>query len=139
MPWSGLPKRAHLGMSCLCCLAETGTSLQAHQIAERIGASRAETAKILQLLCWGGFVHSKRGTKGGFWLSAAPDQIMAGQVISFFLAHHPSETNDEDPVSRAIEKANARCQAVLEHLTLSDIVAGRVSCEEAPRKRASVN
>ena len=138
MIWSGLPKRVHSALKSLCCLAEEGSPLQAHQIAERIGIPKAETAKVLQLLCWGGFVHSRRGTKGGFWLSAAPDQLKAGEVIKFFLAHHPSEPNDEDPVSRAIEKTNAHCQAVLKNLTLADIIAGRVPCEEVPPEGAEV-
>src|SRR5262249_4433224 len=124
MIWSGLPKRVHSALKGLCCLAEEGRPLQAHEIAERMGIPKAETAKVLQLLCWGGFVHSKRGTKGGFWLNAAPEQIKAGEVISFFLAHHPSEPNAEDPVSRAIEKTNAHCQAVLKNLTLPATIPG---------------
>ena len=132
MSWSGLPKRAQSALKCACCLAEAGTSLQSQQIAERIGTTKAETAKVLQLLSWGGFVHSKRGTSGGFWLSAAPDQIMAGDLIAFFLSHHREEADDDDPVSRAIRKTSAHCQAVLEHLTLADIVAGRVPCDDGP-------
>ena len=131
MSWSSLPKRVHSALKCLCCLAEAGTPLQAHQIADRVGISRPETAKVLQLLSWGGFVQSRRGTKGGFWLSESPDQIRAGKVISFFLANHSVEANEQDPVSRAIERSNARCQVVLENLTLADIVAGRVPCGEA--------
>src|SRR6516162_2113482 len=130
MSWSGLPKRAQSGLKCVCCLAEEGTSLQSHHIAERIGISKAEAAKVLQLLSWGGFVHSKRGTKGGFWLTAPPDQIRAGDLIAFFLSHHRDETDGDDPVSRAIQKTSAHCQAVLEHLTLADIVAGRVPCDD---------
>ena len=138
MIWSGLPKRVHSALKSLCCLAEEGSPLQAHQIAEHIGIPKAETAKVLQLLCWGGFVHSRRGTKGGFWLSAPSDQLKAGEVITFFLAHHPSEPGDEDPVSRAIEKTNAHCQAVLKNLTLADIIAGRVPCEEGSPEGAEV-
>jgi DNA-binding IscR family transcriptional regulator len=139
MTWSSLPKRAQSALRCLCCLAEVGTSLQSHQIAERIGTAKAETAKVLQLLSWGGFVLSKRGSNGGFWLSSPPDQIMAGQLISFFLAHHRTETDDDDPVSRAINKTSARCQAVLARLTLADIVAGRVPCDEGSGKEQESN
>jgi Rrf2 family protein len=137
MIWSGLPKRVHSALRCLCCLAEAGTLLQAPQIAQSIGITRAETAKVLQLLCWGGFIHSKRGTKGGFWLNKPPEQIRAGEVISFFLAHHPQETGDEDPVSRAIEQSSAHCHEVLEHLTLADIIAGRMPCDELPQEGVS--
>jgi hypothetical protein len=56
----------------------------------------------------------------------------------FFLAHHPSEPSDEDPVSRAIKKTNAHCQAVLKNLTLADILAGRVPCEEGSPEGAEV-
>jgi Rrf2 family protein len=123
-------------LKCLCCLAEAGTALQVPQIAERTGVTKAETAKVLQLLSWGGFVHSKRGTKGGFWLNREPNRIKAGEVIEFFLSHHSPEVNTEDPVSRVIEQSNARCQEVLGHLTLVDIIAGRVPCEESPSQGA---
>jgi Rrf2 family protein len=125
MSWSSLPKRAESGLRCACCLAETGTSLQSHQIAERTGIAKAETAKVLQLLSWGGFVHSRRGSNGGFWLSAAPDQIKAGELIKVFLPQRPTE-NGRDSGSRAIRKISARCEAMLKHLTLADIIAGRV-------------
>lgn len=58
--------------------------MQSQEIARRIDASSSETAKILQLLVWGGFVTSRRGSKGGFQLASSTDQITMGEVFSFF-------------------------------------------------------
>jgi Rrf2 family protein len=91
MTWLGFPKRLQSSLKALCCLADAKTAMQAPGIAERIDVPKAETAKILQLLVWGGFVTSRRGTKGGFQLATSADGITMGEVIDFFLARHPIE------------------------------------------------
>ncbi len=78
MTWPGLPKRLESALKGLCCLADAEGTMQSHAVAERIAVSRAETAKVLQLLVWGGFVKSRRGTRGGFQLATRPDQITTG-------------------------------------------------------------
>ena len=57
MVWPGFPKRLQSALKALCCLAESGNGMQSQEIAERIRVSKAETAKILQLLVWGGIRH----------------------------------------------------------------------------------
>ena len=39
--------------------------------------------QVLQLLKRGGFVVSKRGTKGGYYLARAPEKITLGELIRF--------------------------------------------------------
>src|SRR5260370_37699091 len=95
--------------------------MQSQQIAQQIRVSTAETAKILQLLVWGGFVTSRRGSKGGFHLAAGADQITMGEVIDFFLSRHPHEPDEGFAVMRVFEKTSAPCQKAFSRLTLRDI------------------
>ena len=121
MVWPGFPKRLQSALKALCCLAESGNGMQSQKIAERIRVSKAETAKILQLLVWGGFVTSRRGSKGGFHLAAEADQITMGEVIDFFLSRHPPEPDDDLAVMRVFEKTSAPCQRAFSRLTLAGI------------------
>src|SRR5438876_10927945 len=99
--------------------------MQSQEIAERIRVSKAETAKILQLLAWGGFVTSRRGSKGGFHLAACADQITMGEVIDFFLSRHPPEPNGASVVMLVFEVTSAPCQKAFSRLTLADIISTR--------------
>lgn len=117
------PKRLQSALKALCCLAQSGDAMQSQKIAERIRVPRAETAKILQLLVWGGFVTSRRGTKGGFHLAADAGQITMGEVVAFFLSRHPQELDDDFRVMRVFEKTNAPCQKAFNRMTLADMVS----------------
>lgn len=98
--------------------------MQSQEIAATTGESRAETAKVLQLLVWGGFVTSRRGSKGGFQLAASPNQITTGKVIKFFLAKHPVDEDGDCPVICALRETVTPCQEAFARLTLADIVTG---------------
>src|SRR5437764_12708826 len=63
--WLGFPKRLLSALKGLCCLAQSQRAMQAPEIAERIGVSQSETSKVMQMLVWGGFVTSRRGSNGG--------------------------------------------------------------------------
>lgn len=128
MIFPAIPKRIQSALKALCSLAEAGQPLRANQVAMQIGVPPAETAKVLQLLSWGGFVNSRRGTKGGFWLSESPQRILAGQVISFLDTHHDSETANDDKCGQALRALSAQCQRKLQCLTVADLASGRVAC-----------
>ncbi len=138
MIWPAFPKRLQSALKALCCLAQSDDAMQSQNIAERIRVSTAETAKILQLLVWGGFVISRRGSKGGFHLAARADQITMGEVIDFFLSRHPQERQDEFAVMRVFEKTSAPCQKAFGKLTLRDLTsvrqAGRPKSKRAVTK-----
>jgi len=136
MTWPGFPKRLQSALKALCCLAEAQTAMQAPGIAERIIVSKAETAKILQLLVWGGFVTSRRGTKGGFQLVKSADEITMGEVIDFFLARHPVEEDRNSPVMRALRQAMAPGQRKFARLTLAE-VAHFPARRSAPKSASS--
>ncbi len=121
--WLGFPKRLLSALKGLCCLAQSQRSMQAPEIAERIGVSTSETGKVMQMLVWGGFVTSRRGSKGGFQLAAAPDQITTGDVVRFFFSKHQDEPDRDCPVVHVLRTYSAPCQEAFGRLTLADITA----------------
>ncbi len=121
MIWPGFPRRLQSALKGLCCLARSGSAMHSQEIADRIGVSKAETAKVLQLLAWGGFLTSRRGTKGGFQLAVGADQITTGQVIDFFASKYEAEPDGDCPVMRALRETTAPCHEAFGRLTLRDI------------------
>lgn len=121
MIWVEFPKRLRTALKALSVLAGAKQSMLSQDIAEDIGVTRAETAKVLQLLVWGGFVNSRRGSKGGFELAAPASRITTGAVIHFFLARHPMEHELDSPVMRALRRTGTPCQEAFARLTIADI------------------
>ena len=125
-----LPPRIYESLKTLCCLAKEAGPLQAHAIAATTGLPPAQTAKILQMMCWAGFVESRRGTKGGFWLVKPAERIRVTDVLNFF-AHrtHESLGQVRDPISQVLAHAMTRCRKELHHITVADL-AKRACCEQ---------
>ena len=119
---AGLPPRIYASLKTLCCLANAAGPLQAHEIASAAGLPPAQTAKILQLMTWAGFVESRRGTKGGFWLVAPAERIRVTDVADFF-THHAKDVprREQDPLIKALARATARCQKEFSHITVADL------------------
>jgi Rrf2 family protein len=71
------------GLRCLLQLAtlSAGESLTLNQIAEREGISQANAGKLMWLLNKAGFVSATRGTKGGYSLARAANEIRLSEVI----------------------------------------------------------
>ena len=138
MFWPAFPKRLQSALKALWCLAHSGGAMQSYEISRQINVSRAETAKILQLLVWGGFLTSRRGSKGGFHLAASADRITTGEVIDFFLSKHPSEPDEKSSVMRALQKAIAPCQKAFGRMTLAEI-GRRELVKPRPKKPANKN
>ena len=133
---SGLPPRIYESLKTLCCLANATGPLQAHEIAGAAGLPPAQTAKILQLMTWAGFVESRRGTKGGFWLIVPAERIRVTDVADFF-THHTKDIlrRKQDPLLKALAKATARCQKEFVQITVADLA--KVSgCEPAESNRS---
>ena len=123
MIWFDFPMRLRTALKCLCCLAATEEPIQSPEIAGKTGVSSAETAKVLQLLVLGGFVTSRRGSKGGFQLARPSNELTTGEVIDFFLAKHPTEPAGDCPVMHALDEAIAPGQEAFAKLTLAEIAA----------------
>ena len=71
------------GLRCLVQLAnlKEGDSLTLPQIADREGISVANAGKLMWLLNKAGFVHSTRGTKGGYSLARPAEEIRLNEII----------------------------------------------------------
>ncbi|MDQ1560610.1 MAG: hypothetical protein QOD32_3670 [Pyrinomonadaceae bacterium] len=71
------------GLRCLLQLAPLGEGeyLTLTQIAEREGISTANAGKLLWILNKAGLVSSIRGTKGGYRLARAADEIHLDEII----------------------------------------------------------
>ena len=136
MIWVEFPKRLRTALKALSVLAGANRAMLSQEIAEQIGVTHAETAKVLQLLVWGGFVSSRRGSKGGFHLANHASKITTGSVIRFFLARHPSDEDTSSPVMRALQKTGAPCQEEFARLTIADI-AGASTRRKVGRRAQS--
>jgi Rrf2 family protein len=121
MIWFGFPRRLQSALKALCCLAQSDRDMQSQEIAKQIDVSSAETAKILQLLVWGGFATSRRGSKGGFHLSSSANQITMGEVINFFLARRPVELEAGSSVLSVLRQSLAPCQNAFARLSLAEV------------------
>lgn len=133
---SNLPPRIYESLKTLCCLAKGSGPLQAHKIAFAADLPPAQTAKILQLMTWAGFVESRRGTKGGFWLATPADRIRVTDVTDFFAHHAKGQARQQhDGLLRALEQATARCQKEFSRITVADLA--KVSGCNAVDHRAS--
>jgi Rrf2 family protein len=119
MTWPPFPKRLQSALKALGCLAENDGAMLSQEIAKQIGVPDAETAKVLQLLVWGGFVTSRRGSKGGFHLAINPDRITMGEVIDFFMTRHPAEPEGDAPVLRVLRECIAPAEKKFGKLSLA--------------------
>lgn len=71
------------GLRCLVQLANLGDgeTLTLPQLAKREGISTANAGKLMWLLNKAGFVNSTRGTKGGYFLARASEEIYLNEII----------------------------------------------------------
>ena len=132
---AGLPPRIYESLKTLCCLANAVGPLQAHEVASAAGLPPAQTAKILQLMTWAGFIESRRGTKGGYWLVTPAERIRVTDVADFFTHHVQSDLRQErDPLLKALARAAARCRKEFAQITVADLA--KVSgCEPTASSR----
>jgi Rrf2 family protein len=83
-----------------------------------------------------GIVRSQRGAEGGYWLARGPDEIYLGEVIRAVdgpLASVRGEAPEDLDYDGAAENlqtvwiaVRASLRAVVDELTLADVVAGRL-------------
>lgn len=136
---AGLPPRLYESLKALCCLANAHGPLQAHEIAASAELPPAQTAKILQLMTWAGFVESQRGTKGGFWLVTPADRIRVTDVADFFARHLRGHgAPKRDGLLKALEQATARCQKEFARITVADL-AKLSGCEAGEHEETVPN
>lgn len=131
MLWPEFPPRIYESLRTLCCLAAAGRPLKAQEIAQVTHLPPAQTAKILQQMTWAGFVGSRRGTKGGFWLLRPARRIRVTDVADFLC--HQAELQRNDPVQQALARATTRCRKEFSRITIADI-SKLPSCKTPPAR-----
>jgi Rrf2 family protein len=91
---------------------------------------------ILLDLKHAGLVQSQRGAEGGYWLARSPEEITLAEVIRAVegpIANVRGERPEQVEYSGAAEQlrevwiaVRGNLRAVLEHVTLADLAAGRL-------------
>lgn len=136
---SNLPPRIYESLKTLCCLAHATRPVQAHEIASAADLPPAQTAKILQLMTWAGFVGSRRGTKGGFWLTTPANRIRVTDVADFFARHAQGDRRAKnDELLKALDQATARCRKEFSRITVADL-AKVAKCEPGERPAGRIS
>jgi Rrf2 family cysteine metabolism transcriptional repressor len=134
---AGLPPHIYESLKTLCCLANASAPLQAHEIASEADLPPAQTAKILQLMTWAGFVESRRGTKGGYWLAKSAKDIRVTDVTDFFSHRTYQHTQrKQNGLLKALKEATARCRKEFSRVTVADL-AKVCKCRGLPRSRVT--
>jgi len=132
-----IPPRLYESLKSLCCLATADAPMQAHQIASVGHLPPAQTAKILQLMNWAGFVDSQRGTKGGFWLARPAAEIRVIDVTDFFSKHDRQHGRKRNGLLKALRQATALCREEFSNITVADL-AKACECNRPSRRRSIV-
>jgi Rrf2 family protein len=121
MAWPDLPKQIHQALRVLSRLARAGRPLKADEIAGLEEIQPAQAAKVLQHLAWAGFVESRRGTKGGFWLAMPADRIHVREVLVSFERRGRHRKTKANGVVQVLRKITEPARKAFEHLTIADI------------------
>jgi len=121
--WPEPPKRLLYALKTLCRLASARGPVRAREVGRSTGIPPAEAAKILYLLAGGGFVSSRRGSKGGFWLRKPPSRIRIGEVVRFFSSPWDlSSKGSNDPVLRIWRQTVASGHEAFNRFSLENLV-----------------
>lgn len=117
-------------------------------LAKQLAISRPFMRKILQLLQKRGFLQSRKGKGGGFWLAAQPDEVKIVKVIEAFqgpielqecLLRVPLCPDLKTCVLREkILELEAELTAELRALTLKDLLEARGRTTFFPERKKGV-
>lgn len=110
--------------------------LKGEQLAREHDLPLNFTERILSELRRAGYVSSRRGGDGGYWLTADPDRISVADLIRAVegpMAHVRGVPPDEldypgpaEPLQRVWVALRANLRTVLESVTLADLADGRL-------------
>jgi Rrf2 family protein len=121
VPWPDLPVRVYQSLKILCCLNRAGGPLKARQIARLEVIAPAQAAKVLEHLAQAGFVHSRRGMKGGYWLALSTERIRVRDVLRSFGPRFPAREPRPNGVTKAMRKITEPARQAFEQLTIAAI------------------
>ena len=120
------------GTLILVFLADQGDELcSASEVAAGTRVALPTVQKLLKVLAKRGFVHSVRGTEGGYTLARNPDEITAAEILDALegpVAITECSTDDGDcalesmcQVGSAWQKINNSIRLALDEVTLTDL------------------
>ena len=105
-------------------------------IAQSQGIPLKFLENILGDLRQAGLVRSQRGSDGGYWLNRPPEEITVADVIravegplAAVRGRRPEDVAYDGPAEPLIQvwiAVRANLRAVVEHVTLADVAAGRL-------------
>ena len=129
-------KAEYATRALLTLAAADGEPMTAEQMAVAQGIPVKFLENILVDLRRGGFVRSQRGNAGGYRLSRPPDDISVADVLrqmdgplAEVRGSRPEQSSYEGPAEHLQEvwvAARAALRSVLEHVTLADVVRGKL-------------
>jgi len=112
------------------------TRVKGQQIATAQGIPPKFLENILADLKRSGLVGSVRGADGGYWLNRRPEEVTVADIIravegplADVRGEPPEElayAGDLDSLQRVWIALRSNLRAVLEHVTLADLVAGKL-------------
>jgi Rrf2 family protein len=123
-------------LRALCTLATAPRSLTAMELADAQELPHKFLEGILSELTRSGVLTSRRGADGGYRLARPPDHIVVSEVVDLLVGtlvevrgHRANDvTYQGAPIhlSTVWVGLQASVQAVLDQVTIADIVAGRI-------------
>jgi len=145
-----LSKATDYGIVLMAQLAgdPTHASHNARELAECVDLPIPMVSKILKALAREGLLESQRGSKGGYRLARAPEdlpvaemiRVLEGPVALTDCAIGPELCEHETmcAVREPWQKINRLVERALADVTLADLVAGRPGPREAGAKSATL-
>ena len=106
-----------------------GGPAKVQEIAARTGAPAQYLVQILLLLKRAALVASKRGARGGYWLTRPPEMISAAQVLSAVRAGRgrrsgpPPRNGHERALGSLWQKAERSRHELLAQTSLAELLA----------------
>ena len=143
-----LSKQGEYGLRAMLYFAaqREGRRLSSKDIAEQERIPTKFLEQILARLRKTGLLVSQKGSRGGYQLAKATDQIMLAEVIRA-IDGPLSPWGDEDYLRKLVEKADVHCglykvllevrdaiASVLEKTTLMDVVRSTEECLQEKKK-----
>jgi Rrf2 family protein len=131
-----IPAKVDYGLRALLSLAAAGAPRTTEQLADDQGLPPRFLGAILAEMRRGGLVASQRGAEGGYRLARSPDEITCADVFRA-LDGPLAEVRGLRPEAARYEGSSEHLQdvwvavraslrSVLEHVTLDEIVRGRL-------------
>lgn len=121
MTWPALPKRVHQSLQLLCGLAKARRVVKARELAQLEGVLPTEAEKILQHLAWAGFLETRRGAKGGYWLALPAREIHIRDVLASFEPRVRTRSVEQSHVAKAMTQITEPARRAFERFTIADI------------------